>query len=337
MRKRQRGERRSRRRTPCLPLSLSAKAARYFDANWTPQTAQAYERCFARFRTWCAERGQCSLPATVDTVRQYLLHLDQQRVDQMARHRTAIAHYHWRHSHPLESAPLTAVIQKARMARIEPIRQAYPIDIELLRAVVARLPRSLIGLRDKAMFLVGFAAALRPGELVSLDLHACVRGRGVIRFVPGGLLIDLHQSKSDQRHRGYQKLIVADHDPCPVQALAAWLAASGVSKGPIFRRVTRWGAVREQSVTVSWLGLRLRLAVAEILSAQEAALVSGMSLRAGFVCSAVAAGADRTAIIDHVGWAGHGMLMRYARLSKSAGLRITRDLLGAATKSGIRR
>ena len=45
-----------------------------------------------------------------------------------------------------------------------------PLDATELAALLASIPLSLVGMRDRSMLLVGYAAALRPSELVSLDV-----------------------------------------------------------------------------------------------------------------------------------------------------------------------
>jgi len=61
----------------------------------------------------------------------------------------------------------------------------------------------LIGIRDKALLLIGFAGAFRRSELVAIMVED-------IRFVPEGLVIRIGRSKTDQiglgRNGPYQLL-----------------------------------------------------------------------------------------------------------------------------------
>lgn len=70
-----------------------------------------------------------------------------------------------------------------------------------LRRAVAVLPDSLTGLRDRALILVGFAAALRRSELASLEV-ARREGAAWIEERPDGLVIHLGRSKTDQQAEG---------------------------------------------------------------------------------------------------------------------------------------
>jgi site-specific recombinase XerD len=53
------------------------------------------------------------------------------------------------------------------------------------------LPATRVGLRDRALLLVGFARAFRRSELVSLDLQDC-------EISAAGLIVTLRRSKTDQ-------------------------------------------------------------------------------------------------------------------------------------------
>jgi len=78
------------------------------------------------------------------------------------------------------------------------------------------------GLRDRALLLVGFAAALRRSELVALD--ACDLDFDAAR----GLLVTSRRSKSDQERAGVRVAVpyarAGDH--CAVRALQAQISGS---------------------------------------------------------------------------------------------------------------
>ena len=59
-------------------------------------------------------------------------------------------------------------------------------------------PESPLGIRNRAMLLLGFGAALRRSELVGLRI-------GDVQLVPGrGLTVLVRRSKTDQYGRGQQ-------------------------------------------------------------------------------------------------------------------------------------
>jgi len=60
-----------------------------------------------------------------------------------------------------------------------------------LRRLLELLDRTPLGLRDRALLLLGFAGAFRRSELVSLDV-------GDLEFTPRGVRVQLRRSKTDQ-------------------------------------------------------------------------------------------------------------------------------------------
>jgi site-specific recombinase XerC len=57
-------------------------------------------------------------------------------------------------------------------------RQARAIVLADIRNAIEQLPATLSGLRDRALLLVGFFAALRRSEIVGLDVAALGDGTG---------------------------------------------------------------------------------------------------------------------------------------------------------------
>jgi len=94
------------------------------------------------------------------------------------------------------------------------------------------------GVRDRALLLLGFSVGLRRSELVALTVED-------ISPSPDGIRIRIARSKTDQTGRGQELLVVYAEPPrpCPVRAIRAWLDTAQITTGPIFRRVTRTGAI----------------------------------------------------------------------------------------------
>ena len=154
----------------------------------------------------------------------------------------------------------------------------------------------------RALLLVGFAGGFRRAELVAID-------RSDIEQVRQGLIVHIGRSKTDQEGVGRKVCIPYGHTCwCPVTALDAWLARSGIEDGPVFRRVDRHGNVLERLCSE---------AVSFIIKERVAAVgfdpdgYSGHSLRAGLATSASAAGVPSSKIRQQTGHASDTMLARY--------------------------
>lgn len=160
-------------------------------------------------------------------------------------------------------------------------------------------------IRDRALLLVGFAGALRRAELVGLDVADIERVRQ-------GIILHLRKSKTDQEGRG-EKVGVpfARGRWCPATALDAWLEASGVDAGAVFRPVDRHGRVQDIRLSGEAVGLVLQERVAA--AGLDPSLYSGHSLRSGLATSAAQAGVPTWKIRSQTRHASDAMLARYVR------------------------
>jgi site-specific recombinase XerC len=106
----------------------------------------------------------------------------------------------------------------------------------------------LIGTRDRALVLLGFAGAFRRSELVGLEIQDCAFGKD-------GLTVTLRRSKIDQDGAGRKIGIPYGSNPetCPVRTVQAWLAEAGSDAAPLFRPISRHGQVAQAGCPVSTL------------------------------------------------------------------------------------
>jgi integrase len=215
-------------------------------------TVAAYQSRWRSFEAWCQGAGRVALPATGQTVAAYLTYL---AVDRRLKATTADAHLTAvRAVHRGAGAPAPDALaarkvvvaaqrrEAARDGRHGP-RKAVPVLVADLPALVAACDQdTAAGLRDRAVILLGFALLARRSELAALNISD-------LEHVPGeGLAVTIRVSKTDQSARGVVRRIhyASAAVVCPVRAVLAWtahLAGRGISSGPLFTRVDRWGNV----------------------------------------------------------------------------------------------
>lgn len=192
----------------------------------------------------------------------------------------------WSKGHPAITTVMTGIRRRHGTA---PTQKAPVID-EALAALVATLDDDLSGLRDRAVLTLGWFGAFRRSELVALTVAD-------VAHVREGLILAVRRSKGDQEGRGAEKGIpfASNAALCPVRSLAAWLAASGIAEGPIFRPVDQHGHVGAARLSDRSVALIVQR------SAQRAGLdpktVGGHSLRAGFATTAAKKGKSLDAIM----------------------------------------
>ena len=283
---------------PAAPLEeLAHRAAGYARRTVTDSTTKAYETDWSDFAGWCDRNNLVALPATPATVGLYLTSLvDRLKVATLTRRLAAISTRHRLAGHRIDTkAPeIHDVLRGIRREHGTAQRRVAPATTDVMQAMVATCDESMIGRRDRALLLVGFAAALRRSELVALNVAD-------VAFVPQGMTVLVARSKTDQEQAGQSIGVQTGTKTCPVAALQSWLAAAKIEDGRVFRRINRHGqlgpALSDQSVA---LVVKRRAA----MIGREANEFSGHSLRAGLATAAAAFGVEERVIMRqtrHVG------------------------------------
>ena len=205
---------------------------------------------------------------------------------------------------PAKNDLVRMVLRGIRRKNGKPQRQAAPLLKQDLLAILP-LMTGTKGLRDCALILLGFAAALRRSELVALNVED-------LNFVREGVVVHLRRSKTDQEGEGRTIGVPYGRtSACPVKAVRAWLDAAQITTGPVFRSVGKGGGIGTDRLTAQSVALIVkRYAEAVGLSAPA---FSGHSLRSGLVTSAAQAGVATHKIMAQTGHRSVEMVNRYVR------------------------
>ena len=289
---------------------LAGEAFRFAQASKSAATIRAYRCDWRDFSAWCECRALVALPASAETIALYVSDLaGWAKVSTIGRRLSAISQAHQTAGH--ESPTRNAVVRTtmAGIRRTLGVAQVgkTPVLTADLRRMVATLDAGrVIDARDRALLLVGFAGAFRRSELVGLDVEDITDGAD-------GLTVLLRRSKTDQEGAGRRLGIPYGSNPstCPVRAYRAWLEASGITEGPVFRPVTRYGAIGGERLS----GKAVAVVVKRTLAAAgvNPATYAGHSLRAGLATSAAQAGASERSIMATTGHKSLPMVRRYIR------------------------
>ena len=292
------------------PIALGdalAAARTYAERSLSESTRRGYARDLAAFRTWCGRRAVMALPAEPQTLAAYLADLaltDRPATIGKKLAAIAVAHRDAGLESPTEHGMVKRTLAGIRREMGTAQNQKAALLVEDLRRILAPLGVSLLDRRDRALILLGFAAALRRSELVGLRCED-------VRFEEEGLVLTLRRSKTNQEGR-LETIAVASGSElgtCPVRALRAWLAAAENVDGPLFVGLTPQGGLREAA-----LGDRM---VAHVVKRRCRAVgidplaVAGHSLRRGFATAAARAKKPDRMIKRHGRWKSIAMLDRY--------------------------
>lgn len=282
----------------------------FASAATSENTRRAYAGQWRSFSAWCAARGLEALPASPGTVALYASALADagRKVASIEQAMAAVSAAHGAagHTSPRDDANLRKVLRGIRRTLGTAQRQAAPVLADHLRGMLAALPPTLAGKRDAALMLVGFVGAFRRSELVGLEVPHLV-------FSAEGVTVTLRKSKVDQEARGRLVALPCSSTPaaCPVAALRAWLDASAITSGPVFREVDRHGKVRTQALTGRSVARLVKKAAASV--GLDPSTFSGHSLRAGFVTQAKLSQRAEDAIMRQTGHRSATMLRKYDR------------------------
>lgn len=224
-----------------------------------------------------------------------------------------IAWAHRKLGHPFDRRLLKDVMSGIKRERGTSQRQAPAITSQDITRIVEALPDTLIGKRDKALILIGFAGGMRRSEIVGLDVAADQSGTGFVEFVGNDLLITLTKSKTDQEGAGQRKEIVGGvWSNCPVAALKEWIDAASIDDGAVFRTITKGNKLTDRRLPAESVGYVLRKRGQEV-GIQNAHKVSAHSLRASFVTEAHKSGVSLTDIMRQTGHVKVETTQRYIR------------------------
>ncbi|GAB3258211.1 site-specific integrase [Kineosporia babensis] len=299
---------------------LAAIDAQAAQDSLAPATREAYRRAWEVFEQWTAHNALIALPASASTVRAFVAHLRDRAVPAslptIHQHLSAIWARHAELGAPSarQDGQLRLRLQGyARQDQERLVRQMSALMVRDVQRIVTvmddELNRArrdlgeerdlrkaeLLARRDKAVILVGLATALRRSELARIEVAD-------LSEEVEGLVITPRWTKRDQAGTERHPRAVprgSARATCPVIALQGWLALAGITQGPVFRPVTRWGTVGAKAFTPQVIRTIVQ-------QRAEAAGLPGTwgahSLRAGFATQSAKNGVARHVIMADGDW-----------------------------------
>jgi site-specific recombinase XerD len=280
---------------PALPAADFELVKDFARAEKASATCKAYRSDFDAFRGWCQGRNLTALPADPGTVAAFLAAEASRGIkpSSIGRRVAAIRYAHKLAGH--DEPPTNSEIVKATVRGIRrtlgaaQVRKAPATADRIVAMVTVAARGDLKGLRDRAILLLGFAGAFRRSELVALDVAD-------LEFCDGGMRVHIRRSKTDQEGVGATIAIVGGSIACPVKAVRAWLDASDITTGPLFRAVAKAGRISSARLSDRTVANVVKAGAGRVgLNARD---FSGHSLRSGFLTSAALRGASIFKMMD---------------------------------------
>lgn len=274
-------------------------------------TRAAYEADWAAFDRWCGRRYRLdAIDATALVVGEYVAEMvsADMAMSTIRRRLSALRHNFEAAGQPSPTGDLVvrAAVDGARR-RGKAAHQAIPLSLGDMRAIVSGLPivapnRPTMR-RDQLLVGLGWAGALRPGELVGIDVDN-VHIVGDPEQGNGGALIWLRSAKRAPAGRWVAiPFSTQQWSTCPVRRFLGYVKglARPERSGPLFRHIDRHGKphgrLTRRSVTPV-----VRRCVVEVLQLAGAGYQAN-SLRAGLVTECRDRGVDDRLIALQTGHA----------------------------------
>ena len=186
---------------------------------------------------------------------------------------------------PFEAPLVRQARQKARRAAARPPapKSQNPVTRDVLKALVDACGRGLRGLRDRAILLLGWSSGgRRRSEIVSFN----VEDLDLTEFEARGIVwLRLLATKTTAKGKTPRLVLKG----AAARAVVAWLDASGLTSGPLFRKITAQETLSQSRLTADAVAQILRRLIATAGLPEGFATPHG--LRSGFLTQAALDGA----------------------------------------------
>ena len=276
---------------------LQEKAKEYASHAFAKNTYINYQSDWKQFCAWCYFSNIEPLQASHNTLMAYITVLAEQgcKASTIQRKISAIAklslmaHNKIDLKHPDFIVLWQGIRRKLGIAK----KGKEPILILTLKLILAAIPDTGKGIRDKALLAFGWASAMRRSEIVALNWQD-------LGFVDEGVIVTIRQSKTDKYGEG-QKIAILygrNQHTCPVRLLKAWKDLSYVGeKQPIFCSVSKAG--KNKNIRLSDRDVARIIKKHARATGLEDSGLAGHSLRSGFITTASKNGVPNHTIMKH--------------------------------------
>ena len=297
-----------------------SRVDQYIEAAERENTRRSYAAAIRHFEV----EWKGLLPATGNVISRYLAdHAGALAINTLRQRLAALSRWHVDHgfADPTKAPLVRQVLKGIRSVHPSAEKRARPLELEVvqqtdqwLEMAIGNAQRCkdrsalLRHTRNRSLLLLGFWRGFRSDELVNLQVEN-------VDVSPGeGLSCYLSRSKGDRQMQGRIYMCPALTRLCPVSAFVDWVSLAGLTQGPVFRKIDRWGRISGEGLHTNSLIPLLRNLLADAGVADSEGY-SSHSMRRGFAGWARASGWDIKELMEYVGWRDVKSAMRYLDVS----------------------
>ncbi|MXW87559.1 MAG: tyrosine-type recombinase/integrase [Boseongicola sp. SB0667_bin_21] len=266
-------------------------------------TGRALRSDLAIYTAWCAESGCEPLPATAETVAEFIDGMAAVRSPATVRRYLASINAAHRAAGGTDisgSEPVRAALGRMHRRKGRRQAQAQGLTWELRERLLEATGDRLIDLRDRALLAVAYDTLMRRSELVA------VRVSDIVDYGDGSASVLVRTSKTDPEGFGARAYVARD----TMSLVRNWLRQAGVIEGRLFRSLCR-GELGEGLGAGHVSRIFKRMARTAGLPDGTVAAISGHSARVGAAQDMVEGGIGMAAILHSGRWKSPDMVNRY--------------------------
>ena len=255
------------------------------------------------FRSWCNAHGKAAVPASADTLVQFIEAMARERAPATVRRyisSIAAAHRAMGAKDTTKHEKVRRALQRMHRHKDRRQTQAAGLTCALRKRLLGATGESLIDARNRALLAVAYDTLLRRSELVAIEIS------DIVVEPTGAGTVLVRRSKTDREGECAQLYVAPDS----VRLVQAWLDRAQIHQGKVFRALTR-GTIGEALGGNEVSRIFKRMARAAGLPAQVVEHISGHSTRVGATQDMVASGIGMPAILHAGRWKTTRMVHRY--------------------------
>ena len=275
-----------------------------FDGAFARNTIRAYRSDFIQYQNWCLQNDKEPIPATAETMANYVDYLSENNKSATIRRRINSLGTVLKLSKNLDPTKDPEVIlalkrMHRKIGRVQ--EQATPLTKSLLNQLLNNCDNSIMGIRNQVLLRLGYETMRRRSELCAFKFED-------IDYAPNGKpIIRLNFSKTDQYGAG-KVLPISEELLC---LLGKWQGING-DEGYILRSINKHGHIGN-SLNPASISTILKTLQEGLNTGSNKQPLSGHSFRVGAALDLLEQGEPLEKIMLRGGWQTDSTAMKYLR------------------------
>jgi site-specific recombinase XerD len=278
-----------------------------FDGAFAKNTIRAYRSDFKQFQNWCLQNNQEPIPATADTMANYVDYLSENNKSATIRRRInslgTVLKLSKNHDPTKQPEVILALKRMHRkIGRVQ--EQATPLTKTLLNQLINNCDSSTMGIRNQVLLRLGYETMRRRSELCAFkfeDIDHTPNGKPIIR---------LNFSKTDQYGTG-KVLPISEELLILIEKWKTQVGCEGLYPY-ILISINKHGHIGD-SLNPASISTILKTLQEGLKSESNQKPLSGHSFRVGAALDLLEQGEPLEKIMLRGGWQSDSTAMKYLR------------------------